>query len=342
MSLIILSTLLSILMAYLFWGQSIMLGYRATAPFLAIIFYFYLLKVKPPLHMIEKFIWCFAFIYIILWIYGVNKAPEIVFGDPDDYIGDARGIYRLTIPGKCILVLAFFLALNKYGITRKKVFLFLFAGLFIIIVLQVVRQIIFCTLLIGIYYLLKNNKRVWLYTFIIAVSLIALGDNIKISEESVIGNLLSLTESQIEYQQHGEEDIRIKEYVFFFTDFSKNFFTDLFGNGVPHSESKLGYFYYYTVQERYHYYLSDVGYAQMFVVTGALGLILYLYLFGKILMQKVPSHIIFAKLFIIYQIFANIAASWYTHDIICICICIYVLSIYSERKKEKRIIPGKI
>ena len=333
MNLITLSTILSILMAYLFWGQNIVLGYRATASLLAIIFYFYLLKTSPSLHRIETFIWVFAVVYIILWLYGISSAPTIVFGDPEDIL-DSRGVFRLSLPSRASIIVAFFLALNKYELTHKKKYIILFVLFFIFIVLQVTRQIILWSFLIGLYYLLRNNKRVWLYLFCVGLLLVLFANNITISEDSVIGKLLSTTESQINNQKSGEEDIRIREYRFFLSDFSKNTITNIFGNGMPHFNSDYGNYYENTVQNNYKFYMSDVGYAQMFVVTGLVGLLLYLFLFLKVVREKVPSTIMFAKLFIIYQLFANIAASWYAHDVIYICISIYLLSIYRNNRSK--------
>jgi len=334
MSFILLSTVLSILMAYLFSEQSLGLGYRATAPYLAIIFYFYLLKTRPVLKQIEIFVWIFAGIYIVLWLYGISKAPEIVFGDVDGYISDSRGVFRLRLPGRACVVLAFFLALNKYVVTHKTFFLTLSIFLFTIIVLQVTRQIILFSFLVGICYLLLSDRKAWVYLIIIGcVFILFLSLNKRIiPEDSVIGQMLSLTGSQVDDQKSGEDDVRIQEYRFFFNDFSKNLITDIFGNGVPHHDSKYGRYYVDTVQDVYRFFLSDVGYAQMFAVTGWVGLLLYLFLFLRVARQKVPSVVMFAKLFVIYQIFANIAASWYTHDVICICVCIYVLSVYNGKK----------
>lgn len=333
MCLITLSILLSIMMSTLFWGQSILQGYRASAPLLAIIFYFYLLRVRPSLKRVEAYVWILAGVYILLWLYGMSQAPIILFGDLED-ADFSRGIFRLNIPGKAIIVLAFFLAINKYGYTQKKKFILLAALLFIFIVLQVTRQIIFFSLLIGLYYLLRKSKRIWMYLALSGGLLLVIA-NIEIPKDSVVGQLFVITENQIDSQKRGEDNIRLQEYEFFFSKFSKNIVTDIFGNGMPHYDSKYGAYYVKTVQESYRFYLSDVGYAQMFALTGWVGLFLYLLLFLRAIRLKVPEPIKFAQLFIIYQAFANIAASWYSHDVICICICIYLLSINYEKGKLK-------
>lgn len=332
MSLITASTLFSIFMSYAFWDQNIMLGYRVTAPFLSIVYYFYLMKTRPSLHIVETIIWLYTGIYILLWLYGTSQAPATIFGDPEDILDDSRGVFRLFIPGKAILVLCLFLSINKFVITHNNKFLFVALLLFTIIVAHVIRQVILLSFLVSIYYLLRNNTRVWLYMLLVGIASLMLIESVEIPQDSTIGNLVALTESQLDSQKSGEDNVRLREYMFFFNDYSKNFLTDVLGNGMPHANSDYGKFYVNIVQERYRYFLSDVGYAQMFVLTGWMGMGLYLVLFFKVSKQSVFSNIMFAKLFIIYQIFANVAASWYRHDVILIALCMYLLSMNDIKK----------
>jgi hypothetical protein len=341
-SFITLSTAFSIIMAYLYWGQSLVLGYGATACFLAIVFYFFLLKARPSLKSLELFVWVFASIYILLWLFGISRAPAIMFGNPENLLDDSRGIFRLHIPGRATLVIAFFLALNKYTILRKNSYIFLSIGFFVFIIFQVTRQIIFWSFLVGLYYILRNNKYVWGYLAVVAFISIVIFNSIRIPEDSVVGNLISLTENQVDAQKGGDDNIRIQEYRFFFSDLSKNFITDVFGNGMPHVNSVYGRYYFNTVQNSYRYFLSDVGYAQMYVVTGWVGLILYLFLFWKIFHRNVSPQVMFAKLFIVYQIGANIAASWYTHDVITIAVCVYILSMDGIRRNYVKSLRNEI
>ncbi len=332
---ITISTVASILMAYLFWNQSIALGYRSTAPLLAIVYYFYLLRTRPSKKNIELLIWVFTGIYILLWLYGMSKVPQIVFGDSENELSDSRGLFRLSLPGKGFIVLAFFLCLSKFSVTKEKKFIALSIGLFIIIIMHVIRQVIILSFLIGLYFLLRKNKRLWIYLGIAAVFMFYF-NNVQVSDDSVIGKLLALSQNQLEEQSQGDENVRILEYKFFFSDFSKNLITDIFGNGYPHDDSTYGKYNQNIAQARHKFFLSDVGYAQVFVVNGLLGLLLYFLIFTKVIKLKTSDSVVYAKLFIIYQFFANVTAAWYMHDIICICICIYILSAEKISTKINR------
>ncbi|GEM_PF-1139649 len=331
-------TFFSIFLSYFFWNQNLLLGYRAIAPYLSIIFYFFLVTSRIEPKEIEKFLWIYAVLYILLWLYGLSQAPTMIYGDEDEaYLDESRGFFRINLPGRGFLVIAMFMALNKYVQSRFKLkFLLLGIFFFIFIVLQLTRQIILWSFIIGFYYLLKNNKRVWFYVTLIGLVFVFVGNNIKIPRNSIVGQMLELTQDQISDQKKGEEDIRLQEYGFFFTKYSKNIVTDIFGNGMPHFDSKYGKYYYMSIMEGKDFYFSDVGYAQMFAVTGYIGLLLYFFLFLKSFFRRTNAQYFFAKLFMVYQLFANIAASWYTQDAVILCVAVYLLTISNYEAQDNR------
>jgi len=324
----------SMLMAYSFWGQGFDLSYRVTAVYLAIVFFFFLMKTKPDLIYLEKIIWFFGILYLMIWIYGLFKAPELVFGlDLKNGIDDSRGVFRLEVSGRAFLIVCFFMSLNKYTESKKSIWIGIFILLFIAIVMQVIRQIIAFSFLIGLYHLLKSNKYLWIWMGLAGIIIIFSINNITIKDKSVIGKLIALSEDQFIQQKHGDEDIRTTEYRYFFTKYSKNIVTDLFGNGVPHTESPYGEKE-TRLQNLKDLYSSDVGYADIFMRFGLLGLFFYGLIFFRVIKQKVPQKYMYAKLFILYLIFANVAASWVFQDTIVICICLYILESCHENRQE--------
>ena len=116
----------SMLMAYFFWGQSLDLSFKFTSSYLTIIFFFFLLKVKPNLDYIEKLIWLFTILYILIWLYSLMKAPVLTFGiSNENGLDNERGIFRLHIPGRGFVILSFFMAINKFSETKKLKWLFI-------------------------------------------------------------------------------------------------------------------------------------------------------------------------------------------------------------------------
>ena len=338
---ILFSLTFSIVSAWLFWGQSLSLGFRITSIQFAFLFFFYLCKIKPHTEFLEKIIWICGITYIVLWIYAFTQAPTPVFGIKIDeetgLLNDdiKRGMIRVNFIGSTFLVFAFFLALNKFYAAKKKYFLVIAGIFFLFIILQLTRQIIIWSLLVGLVYIyLKNPKRILGIGFISTFAIVLFAGNLKLSDESVIGSLINVSQEQIEKNKSGDEDIRITEYKYLFTEWSKNLVTDIIGNGVPHSNSQYGNFNTRLCKEQGIYY-SDVGYAAMYVIQGWIGLFLYIFLFIKTVRLQMPVDLDYARMFMAYMIPANIAADWYAKPDcqIALCICVYLIMLYGRKQR---------
>ena len=329
-------TFFSMFMAWLFRGQALILGYRVTAPMLVFTFFFYLYQTKPPVDKLEKFIWFFGFAYVILWLYALSQVPTRVFGFTDSEFDASRGMERVSLTGNFVMILAYFLAINKFYDTKKKVFILIAALFYTIIILQLTRQLILWTGLVTIYYVWVKSKGTLIT---IACVLIAIGlagvSVIKFSDDSIVGSLINLTENQVESQASGEDDIRIVEYRYLFTEHNKNLATNLLGSGMFNMHSAYGRAM-ERIQETRKIYFSDVGYACIYGITGLVGLLLYLLLYYKCLKLPLPQHLHYVKMFMLFLIPANIAASWYKNADcqIAVSICIYIMIVYRSRGKS--------
>ena len=305
-----------------------MLGYRVSASLFVFLFFFYLCKKRPPLKFIENYILVFGILYILLWLFAFSQLPTRIFGVGDETIeGTSRGMERINFTGRLSLILAYFLCLTRYFLTKKYIYVAAVIIFFVFIVLQLTRQLILWTALVSIYYIFKKSKKL----IITCMAFVCIGytfiGNIKLSEDSILGSMVALTIKQNKENQYiNEEDIRITEYKYFMGDFSKNIITDIIGNGMPHFDSSYGKSYWIRDQEK-GLYLSDVGYAKMYAVNGLIGLCLYLFLFIYSLRKRIPKQLAYCKLFILFMIPANIAASWYStvDGQIAVSICIYLM-----------------
>lgn len=339
---IVFSLIISIISAWVFWGQSLSLGFRSTSTMFTILFFFYLYKIRPSVDFLEKIIWTIGFVYIILWLYAFSQAPMLVFGNRiDEETGMmnedlSRGMLRLSFTGIIFLILSFFLSLNKFYCTHKKTFLVAACIFFLFIVFQLTRQLILWSVFTGLIYIyLKNPKRI-LGIGIVCFFIFTLFVNVKISDKTIIGRMLNITQEQIDSNKGNEEDIRITEYKYFFGEWSKNIITDIIGNGKPHSASHYGR-YYESLQTQQKLFLSDVGYAEMFVIQGLLGLCFYLFLFFKSVRLQMPADLDYARMFMFFMIPANITADWFAKPDcqIALSICVYLIMRYGRKSKGK-------
>ena len=324
----------STIMAFVFRSQSFKESYTVTAVYMSIIYFFLLLKIKPDLEYIEKVIWVLCIVYILIWLYGLYMTPIHVFGMVRvDGIEDTRGIIRLLIPGKGIVILSFFLAISKFFETKEKKWSIIFSLLYIVIIMHVIRQIILWSTIVGLIYILIKSKSIWLVAISFALAFVFA--NSKLEENSILGKLLSETTEQYSSQKSGNENIRIQEYRYYFTEYSENIFQVIFGNGVANSTSSFGKMETELAKNKY-LYASDVGYAEIYIRFGIIGLFLYGTIFYRCIKQKVSPKYIYAKLFIIYLIFANIAASWVFHDAIILCLSLYILERCEENNRLRK------
>ncbi|WP_273566616.1 hypothetical protein [Maribacter halichondriae] len=179
--LLFVSFMISIFMAYLFWEQSAVHSMIATAPYLVVIFFFYLLSVKFPVKTLEKIIVVYGVIYILLYFFQLMNAPTVLFGKSlwGDEFTTTRGIVRIIFPGGGIFVLTSFIAINKLTSKSRHQWFWLVMALFgiIIPILQVTRQFIAGILLIYLYHAIRNfsitKKTLILVSSVIAVIIIS-------------------------------------------------------------------------------------------------------------------------------------------------------------------------
>lgn len=322
----VVSIIISIFMSYIAWGQSVVLSFRVTCIELSIIYFFLLLKWSPSLEYVEKIALTYGVVNLLLWMIAMAVAPMPIFGGVDEEMKEPdRGLYRINILGNGFFLLSFFYSVVRFKMSSKKIWLAISILLYVVIVMHVVRQIIAFTLITAILYYFWNQKVraiICILVFYILGYVISFKDILL--ENKVTSALIEQTENQYNSQKSGEDDIRVREYIYFFTQFPTTPLTAVFGNGTPHSEGTFGKFaeYYMGVLRMFP---SDVGYAAIYNMHGILGLIILFCLLTKVIKQKIPERWMYIKLFILYQIPANIAASWFVHDTLTIAMCYYIL-----------------
>lgn len=314
---------ISIITAFLFNGQSISLGYRATAPILGILFYFYLNKANFTIKEIECFIWINVCVYLFLWLYALSQAPIPIFAvDQDRQLNDDRGIFRIAIMNRACIMMALFYSVNRWIVIKKKIFLVLSILMFVLIVFMTVRQYIVISVFVVTFYLFKKIRYIWLYAI---MGLLLLNFvSISIPKDSILGRLIELSERQAIDNKYGETNVRILEYEYYFLDFPQNVVTSLLGNGVPHSDSSYG-LKESKLNDVKKYFRSDVGYANLYLLIGIIGVLVVFQLMYYSIKYKVNNEMVYAKMFMFYIALANIASAAFTFDILFVCIAVYLI-----------------
>jgi hypothetical protein len=245
---------------------------------------------------------------------------------------------RLFVPGRSFVYLGFFMALSRYINLKSKKWLFVLLGFFLIIVMHVIRQYILISFFIGFFAIFKSSK-MWkklLISVFIFFSLSYLYE-----KSSILQNLVLLSEGQAAESSGGEENIREISFNYFFTEFSPNLLSDIFGNGPPQATSDYGKF--YTGLNFKGMYMSDVGYAQIYALFGALGLLIFGLLFYKIITQKnISENLMYTKYFVVFSLLANVASGLIlnTSNIVCLVFVIYILEIENRNNKINHLVKN--
>lgn len=331
--LLIILIAISIVSAFIFWEQSFELSYRVTYVELSYIFFFYLVKCRFTIEEVESYIIIITSLYVILWVIAHIANPIPLFGGFNDEDGtgyynteklSSRGFPRIQFIGLCFLPLTFFLFLVRYNRQGGKKYLLLSIGTAIVIFLHLTRGIILGTLLAYIVYMFEKRSVMRWWIVIVALVLYV---SPQLLEGTIAGNLIEKTSESLDTSDGDDEDVRIREYKFYFTGYKKNVVSAFVGSGVLHMKSPLGA-YEKNIAETLNYYASDVGYAQIYVYIGFIGLVIIGALWIKVLISKKVGNQ-YARYYLLAVMIINIFQGYFfvIDGVLSISVALYLLGI---------------
>lgn len=319
---------ISIFSARYYWGQDVFDTFISSIPYFVFLFYFFLLKSKISVQKLETIIWYFTGFFLICFYVALALAPSRLFmgfGELDQEINTSRGLarIRLTLIGAGPIYLAYFLSISRYKSTGKLKWIFIMLFLFLTIVLQLGRQAIFFSFILGVLYFL-DNIAFWKKLFVaIFFSVFAWA---LVTYSPLVQNLVQSSESDLAMQPDGTEYIRITAYRFYMTEVSPSTFTSLFGNG-QYAAGKSEYSEFIDRYGRLEgLFPADVGFASIYLFFGAAGLLLFLTLLFRVWRIKVIKEFKYAKYYISFLFLGNIAGSPLLGSIPMLCIALYILT----------------
>ena len=325
--LIFVSVLISILMANLYWDQSITDNIIASLPFLIIAFFFYLLHVKFPVPVLEKIILAYGVIYILLYAFQLMNSSTVLFHSAwGDEFNQTRGIARIVFPGGGVFILSSFIAINKLTSQNKHKWFWIILTIcgVLIPILQVTRQFIAGIAIIYLYHILRTlstTKKIFIFG-----SLIVLFFYIINIDNPIISGLVETTQSDT---SSGADYIRVLAGKYFLFDFSPNLVTTIFGNGIPYSENTNYGFFIEMLSFNQYYYLSDVGIIAVYVMFGIPAILGFLIIWVKSFTIPLPKEYQYLKYYLWFLLFTSL--TWYTvYHYYYLIITVYVLYMYQS------------
>ena len=200
--LLLLVVMVSIVNAFGYWGQSPVLTFRSGTTIFAFLYFFVLKGCGVSVRKAERLVFIFATIYIILWLYALSQAPNVVFGFEGN-VNQSRGFYRIVgLPGIHFVAFAFFICLQRsMSNYQQKRVLWLCAAVvaYIVVFLSMTRSLFFGITVVALLFLLRKR----LVLFVLLVLAVWLGGRELISENSVIQSYADLTKRELNSAQYG-------------------------------------------------------------------------------------------------------------------------------------------
>ena len=279
-----LSIIISMVMANLFWDQTFINSFKEYK-----YFYIYFLYFIPVLFEIEperllRILVIFFILTIGIFIIDYITFPDPLFAWQNEERRDGITIFFY---GQGFTFLGGFYFLNKYITDKKLIYLLLFgvAGVCLFFLTQSRMNLLALGLGLFLILLTSNfNKK-----YLIAIGLVALGIIAYTSTDIFSG----VKEASQDQTKNYKDDIRVQAQNYFLNEFQGGTPTMIFGNGFPSADSKLG-----LESLRGNllgYWTADVGLTGIFSYFGILGVIIWLILFYYVFKIKVSENSIYIK-----------------------------------------------
>ena len=192
----------------------------------------------------------------------------------------------------------------------------------------------FATIALCVGYFILSIKRKWIAIVVglVIYAIASFGYNAILNSKSnnPIVNYIQLTESQLD---NGDADIRVQMTNYYLRTFNDgNILKNILGNGVP-GFSSYGDIIQFNGEKQY-YWVVDVGFTQIFVYFGIVGLFLHLRLFICIIFSKISQEALFAKMTMLYSFIILPTNNMLLSRPIVIAVTLYVIFIGYEGKKH--------
>jgi hypothetical protein len=321
--------------AWLFYGQAVGISILSQRFMYFFLFYFLLHHLKIPPKEIIRLILALGLIYSFLYLLQTFLYPTPITTSD---MWKARGTIRIFMPGSAYLILAYLYAFTQFLNTfRIRYMLLCFLGLVIFILLGT-RQVLATMALLTIIATLLS-KRITskaIGAVLITASIIPAFFLFK----DVFTALFEVTQKQM---VNVEQNVRVRAALFFLYEFFPNKLAYIIGNGVPSAHSTLG-LKIDEYKEAFGFFQSDIGLIGDYTKFGILFVVAELTIMFRILFMKLHPNLMFIKLFTIgmfLTLFTGKGAFGAADNIVFICLFLYLIDVYKDKRFLEEYAPGE-
>ncbi len=321
------------IMAMVFHAQSYMVSLVAILPYFLGYSYFYVVeKSKPSVAFIEKAFKILTICSLLMYIVNLVSFPNMIFGETKDEYDMSRGFVRIRIPMIEIVVTYFFYSINQWIVTKQRKNIYWILLTAVMIFMSLTRQVIALSAILGLLFVMQTAS--WFKKIsVIAICIFVV--YVVLPQIPMVKTMIELSEQQ-SLDNKSDEDIRVKAWRFYTTEFQTNAITPYLGNGVPsYGKSRWGNF----VEQTTALYQDggnacftvDVGWAGFFWYFGGVATLGLLLMFWKGITRKKATdkqYISYALAFIAITAIASGPILFYSQ------ICSLSLLFYLAYAKE--------
>jgi len=288
--------IISAFMANIYWNQSFESSLKSCSNFYIYLLYFVFIILNVQQDRVEWILKVLFFLSIIIFLIDYATFPEPLFSYRSE---ERRNGITIFFYGQGFTFLGGFYFLNKFFEEKKIIYLCWFlAACFCLFMLTQARMNL-VALALGFFVLLifSNISMRYLLSF----ALIIVGF-VFYSTSSLFTGIKDETSAQAQFYK---EDVRVQAHTYFLTEMQGGLPTQIFGNGLPGSDSDLE-----VVARRAKekgFWTADVGLTGIFSYFGIMGVIVWLLFFYNAFKTENTTHTMYLKAYFLTLLTTAIA-----------------------------------
>jgi hypothetical protein len=298
-----------------------------------ILIYFLLHFMKLKAGFVENTILVFAFLYSLIFIYQYKAYPRVIFNFSAQTALEEK---QFEILGHGFLVLGYLLALNKFLMKYRWIYLALAMAFMLVLFKCGFRTLIGSALaasVIMIARLIRFNIRDMILGIVVVLGFLALSQYKSVSH--IIDNAISKTESNM---KEGKAYIRNVEKEYYYNVYPRNISYYVIGGGKPAGRSLYRFDYdISTVKLNYNIVWVDIGLIGFYFVVGGITLLGMLWWALKAIFSKLPREMTYLSFYFLYLLFTSFTnEEMYRDGIFTVqAIALYLVDLGVRKRTEE-------
>ena len=239
---------------------------------------------------------------------------------------ETRGVMRFNIPCKILVVLFIFRELQHFSMKRKQI---MYLALLFVYLLMIGNRFPMAVCILMVTYMIVTSRNITFgnkVKIVLVVSLLAAAIFVIPATRNIVDKLVLMSTNN-DANGVGDENIRVIAATYFFNEFNApdDWFHILLGNGMcfPNSGAYADKMQY--LHENFAFWQSDVGYCELYIYFGVVGLAVVALWFISAMTIKVHAQYSYIKVFILFIMISMICGGYWFEYMVEMAMLSYML-----------------